>query len=136
MGGDNDPLTIRKEIEALAEGIHSAAPHQLITYHARPPHSSTDLFQYAPWLSYSMIYTYWREKPHGNPEMMLEVYETALREYHKSDRMPFILGESQYEGSGKIYPNDMGSPLHVRMGYALRRNRYAYGHDGWFFPSN
>ena len=140
MGGDNDPLTIRKEIEALAQGIKSTAPHQLITFHARPPHSSTDLFQYAPWIDFSMIYTYWREKPHGNPEQMVEVYETALREYLKTDKMPFILGESQYEGSGKIYPNDMGSPHHIRRQawWTMLSGGagHAYGHDGWFFPTS
>jgi len=141
MGGDNDPLTIRPQIEALAEGIHAAAPQQLITYHARATHSSTDLFQYAPWLGYSMIYTYWRDKPntYNNPELMPEVYEAALREYTKSDRMPFILGESQYEGTGAI-ENDIGLP------HQIRRQVYwtmlcggaghVYGQDGWYFPAN
>ncbi len=139
-GGDNDPLSIRKEIEGVATGLKQVAPHQLITFHAGPPHSSTDLFQYAPWLGFSMIYTYWREKPNEwlNPEKMVEVYEAALREYVKSDRMPFVLGESQYEGTGIAYPNDMGTP------HIVRRQAYwtmlsggaghAYGHDGWSFP--
>ena len=48
---------------AMAERLYRAAPQQLITFHASPPHSSTDLFQYAPWPGYSMIYAYWREKP-------------------------------------------------------------------------
>lgn len=142
MGGDNDPLTIRKEMEAFADGLRIAIQHPLISYHARPPHSSTDLFQYAPWLNYSMIYTYWREKPNEyvNSEQMVHVYEAALREYLKSDNMPFILGESQYEGSGTLYGNDIGIPRQIR------RQAYwtilcggtgeAYGQDGWSFPEN
>jgi hypothetical protein len=141
MGGDNDPLTIRNEIQGLAEGIHALAPQQLITYHARATHSSTDLFQYAPWLSFSMIYTYWRDKPnwYNNPELMPEVYEAALHEYTKSDKMPFILGESQYEGTG-IIENDIGLPQQIRrQAYwtmLCGGAGHAYGHDGWYFPAN
>lgn len=142
IGGDNDPLSIRKQLEALAEGIKLTAPHQLITFHARPPHSSTDLFQYAPWLGFSMVYTYWREKPNDyvNPEQLPHVYEVAHREYLKSDRMPFILGESQYEGSGKLYPNDLGTPQQVRRQawwtILSGGTGHAYGQDGWSFPAN
>ena len=141
IGGDNDPLTIRQELVALAEGIRSAAPHQLISFHARPPHSSTDLFQYAPWLGFSMIYTYWREKPNNyvNSEQMPHVYEAAQREYLKSDRTPFILGESQYEGSGNLFPNDLGLPQHVRRQawwtILSGGTGHAYGQDAWSFPA-
>jgi hypothetical protein len=140
MGGDNDPRSIRAEIVALAEGLHAAAPGQLMTFHASPPHSSTDLFQYANWLSFSMIYTYWREKPNPwvDPQQMPHVYEAALREYNKSDRLPFVLGESQYEGSGKRYDNDIGTAQHVRRQawwtMLCGGAGHAYGHDGWNFP--
>jgi hypothetical protein len=70
---------------------------------------------------------------------MPHVYEAALREYTKSDTMPFVLGESQYEGTGVI-PNDMGEPQ------VIRRQAYrtilcggagvAYGSDLWNFPVN
>ena len=142
MGGDNDPKGDRASIVAFAEGLYAAAPkHQLITYHASPPHSSTDLFQYAPWLGFSFIYTYWREKPNDwvISDLQPHVYEAALREWSKSDIMPFVLGESQYEGSG-IKPNDMGAPQ------VVRRQAYwtmlcggaghAYGSDIWYFPDN
>lgn len=142
MGGDNDPQEEREEIMAMAEGLYETAPrHQLISYHARAPHSSTDLFQYAPWLGFSMIYTYWREKPNAwvISDLLPHVYEAALREYSKSDVMPFVLGESQYEGSGVI-DNDMGTP------HIVRRQAYwtilcggaghAYGTDIWNFPDN
>lgn len=140
IGGDNDPRTIRNEIIAMAEGLHAAAPQQLLTYHGSPPHSSTDLFQYAPWLGFSMIYTYWREKPNDyvDPQQMPHVYEAALREYNKSDRIPFILGESQYEGDGSRYNNDIGTPQQMRRQawwtMLCGGAGHAYGHDGWDFP--
>ena len=140
MGGDNDPKSIRAGIVAMAEGLHQAAPRQLITFHASPPHSSTDLFQYAPWLGYSMIYTYWREKPNEwvDGQQLVHVYEAALREYNKSDRVPFILGEAQYEGDGVRYSNDMGTPQQMRRQawwtMLCGGAGHAYGHDGWSFP--
>ena len=142
MGGDNDPKGDRESLFAFFDGLRETAPaHQLMTYHASPPHSSTDLFQYAHWLGFSFIYTYWREKPNEWTvhDLMPHVYEAALREYSKSDTMPFVLGESQYEGTGVI-PNDMGEPQ------VIRRQAYwtilcggagvAYGSDLWNFPVN
>lgn len=63
-----------------------------------------------------MVYTYWRDKPNEyiNAEQMTEVYEVAHRDYIKTDTLPFILGESQYEGSGNLYSNDIGQPHHIR----------------------
>ncbi len=142
MGGDNDPKSDRESLFAFFDGLRETAPaHQLMTYHASPPHSSTDLFQYAQWLGFSFIYTYWREKPNEWTvhDLMPHVYEAALQEYAKSDTMPFVLGESQYEGTGVI-PNDMGEPQ------VIRRQAYwtmlcggagvAYGSDLWNFPAN
>lgn len=139
IGGDHDPGADREEMEQLALGLHQTAPHQLITYHAGTTHSSTDLFQYAPWLGFSMIYTYWRDKPVTwiAPHYLIEVYEMALHEYMKTDVMPFVLGESQYEG---FTGNDIGTP------YQVRRQAYwtmlcggaghAYGSTIWGFPAN
>lgn len=142
MGGDNDPKGDRIPLLSFFDGLRETAPaFQLMTYHASPPHSSTDLFQYANWLGFSFIYTYWREKPNEWTvhDLMPHVYEAALSEYFKSDIFPFVLGESQYEGSGKI-PNDMGEPQ------IIRRQAYwtmlcggaghAYGTDIWNFPAN
>lgn len=140
-GGDNDPQSIRAEIVAMAEGLHKTAPQQLLTFHAKPPHSSTDLFQYVAWLGYSMIYTYWREKPDQwvDSQQAVHVYEAALREYNKTDRMPFILGESQYEGDGSRFSNDMGTPQQIRRQawwtMLCGGAGHAYGHDGWSFPA-
>jgi hypothetical protein len=142
MGGDNDPKGDRESLFSFFDGLYETAPkYQLMTYHASPPHSSTDLFQYANWLGFCFIYTYWREKPNEwiTADLLPHVYEAALREWSKSDIMPFVLGESQYEGTGKI-DNDMGNPQ------IIRRQAYwtilcggageAYGSDLWNFPSN
>jgi hypothetical protein len=142
MGGDNDPKGDRESLFAFFDGLYKAAPkHQLMTYHASPPHSSTDLFQYADWLGFSFIYTYWREKPNEwvTADLSPHVYEAALKEWSKSDTIPFVLGESQYEGTGRI-ENDMGEPQ------VIRRQAYwtmlsggageAYGSDLWNFPSD
>jgi hypothetical protein len=142
MGGDNDPKGDRESLVAMIEGLYETAPKfQLMTYHASPPHSTTDLFQYAPWVGFSFIYTYWREKPNEWVAAILQphVYEAAIREWSKSDIFPFVLGESQYEGSG-VVENDMGT-AHI-----IRRQAYwtllcggaghAYGSDIWYFPAN
>ncbi|MBL9139307.1 MAG: DUF4038 domain-containing protein [Verrucomicrobiales bacterium] len=142
MGGDNDPKGDRIPLFAMIEGLRETAPpHQLMTYHASPPHSSTDLFQYAPWLGFSFIYTYWPEKPNdwvpGKPQP--HVYEAALREWTKSDVMPFVLGESQYEGTG-AKDNDMGTAQMARRqaywAMLCGAAGHAYGSDLWDFPTN
>ncbi len=133
MGGDNNPGADAPSIEAMAEGLRKAAPrHQLITYHASASFSSSDIYPEAPWLGFSMIYSYYRAK-NGNPE----VYEAAHKEYCKERKMPFVLGESQYEGSEG---NDTGTPFQVR------RQPYwcllgggagsAYGSRAWCMPEN
>jgi hypothetical protein len=114
MGGDGDPGGDRAVIEQMALGLREFAPQQLICYHAATTHSSNDLFQYAPWLGFSMVYTYYRDTPNGigvPPEQVPQVYEVCLREYRKSDRMPFILGESQYENNMQPVP---GTPQQLR----------------------
>jgi hypothetical protein len=142
-GGDNDPKGDRESLLAFIEGLYETAPrHQLITYHASASHSSTDLFQFAPWLGFSFVYTYWREKPNDwvIGELQPHVYEAALREWSKSEVMPFVLGESQYEGSGIEKDNDMGTPQIVRrQAYWTMLSGgagHAYGSDIWYFPSN
>ncbi len=142
MGGDNDPKGDRAGLVAMAEGLRETAPaHQLMTYHASPPHSSTDLFQYAPWLGFSFIYTYWPEKPNAwvKDKPQVHVYEAARREYLKSDVMPFVLGESQYEGTGVI-DNDMGTAQIVRRqaywAVLYGAAGHAYGSDLWGLPKN
>lgn len=139
MGGDSDPKEDLAEIEAFAEGLRETAPaHQLITYHAGG-HSSTDIFQHAKWLGFSMVYTYWKDKPHPviNPELTPEVYEACLKEYTKSLVMPFVLGESQYEGNEASL---IGTPDMVRRQVywtiLCGGAGHAYGSVNWHIPAN
>jgi hypothetical protein len=144
IGGDNDPRGDLNEIEAFAEGLRETAPaFQLLTYHASATHSSTDIFQHAKWLGFSMVYTYWKDKWNDNPvkkrnlDQMPEVYEVSLKEYNKSFVLPFVLGESQYEGfSG----NDNGTPEIIRRQFywvmLSGGAGHAYGSQIWNFPAN
>lgn len=97
MGGDNDPHDQKAEIRGLAMGLKEAAPQHLITYHAASTHSSTDVWQQESWLDMSMIYTYFRGFAKAWHGVQPDVYEVAYNEYLKK-RMPFVLGESTYEG--------------------------------------
>jgi hypothetical protein len=140
VGGDNDPGDDRPGLVAFAGGLRAAAPaHQLLTYHAAATHSSTDVFPDAGWLGFSTVYTYWRGKP-GTwvpPGRMPQVYEVALREYGRRPALPFVLGESQYEGSRG---NDAGTPRQVRRQayWALLSGAagHAYGSELYAFPPN
>lgn len=98
MGGDNDPWGNEAEVQALALGLKAAAPHHLITYHAASTHSSTDVWPDAPWLDFSMVYTYFRGFSKAWNRVQPDVYEVCHTEYRKAPAMPFILGESNYEG--------------------------------------
>lgn len=138
IGGDNDPNDDLPELEAFATGLRETAPtYQLLTYHASQSHSSTDIFYCAPWLGFSMVYTYWKDKPSDwiVRDQEPEVYEACLREYNKSCVRPFVLGEAQYEGT---IGNDIGIPLHVRRQayWSLLSGAcgHAYGSENWYFP--
>lgn len=114
MGGDNDPHDNREEIRALALGLKEASPNQLITYHASSTHSSTDVWENEKWLDFSMVYTYFRGFHKAWNYMQPDVYEVCYTEYLKQPIMPFILGESTYEGE------------HDEMGSALQARKQAY----------
>lgn len=98
MGGDNDPQDNREEVSALASGIKQTSPNQLMTYHALTSHSSTDVWDNAKWLDFSMVYTYFRGMQGTWNSALPDVYEVCYTEYMKLPIMPFILGESTYEG--------------------------------------
>ena len=110
IGGDNDPHENRAEVQALAEGIKAAAPQHLLTYHAASTHSSTDVWGQETWLDFSMIYTYFRGFLKAWNTVQPDVYESAYTEYQKK-RMPFVLGESAYEGE---HNEGYGSSLQAR----------------------
>jgi hypothetical protein len=97
MGGDNDPFDNLAEVRALAQGLKEAAPHHLLTYHAASTHSSTDVWPSEAWLDFSMVYTYFRGFAKAWTKVQPDVYEVAYTE-HRKNLMPFVLGESTYEG--------------------------------------
>ncbi len=140
MGGDNDPGSDRAAIDALATGLHQTAHRQMITYHASATHSSTDVFDPAtPWLSFSMVYTYWRGKPNIwlPPDQVPEVYEVCLNEFNRSDRMPFILGEAQYEGFEGNDKSTADQPRRQAWWAMLSGAAgHAYGTPVYAFPNN
>lgn len=135
LGGDNDPHNARNEIRALATGLKSAAPHQLVTYHAASTHSSTDVWPAdEPWLDLSMVYTYFRGFNKAWNKNQPDVHEVSHAEFAKSPVRPFFLGESTYEGEH----GDWGSPLQVRKqaAWCLLGGGcgHAYGSLNWNFP--
>ncbi len=132
MGGDNDPAETREEILSLALGIKEAAPRQMITYHAASTHSSTDVWPSEGWLDFSMVYTYFRGFNKAWNKTQPDVYEVGYAELNKPGlRMPFILGESTYEGEH----GDWGSALQVRkQAYWTMLSGgagHAYGSPNW-----
>ena len=136
LGGDNDPGVNREELQELALAIKKNAPEQLQTYHAASTHSSTDVWENAPWLDFSMVYTYFRGFNKAWNKNQPDVYEISRSEYEKEKRIPFILGESTYEGEHGA----LGGPLQARKqawwcvlsgGFG-----HAYGSPLWAFPGN
>ena len=114
LGGDNDPYNALPEIEALAAGLRAVDTPHLLTYHAASTHSSTDVFPVADWLDFSMVYTYFRGFDRAWNRVQPDVYEVAHAAYHKPGALPFILGESTYEGE------------HGALGSALQARKQAY----------
>ncbi|MDX9975261.1 MAG: glycoside hydrolase family 140 protein [FCB group bacterium] len=102
IGNDRDPGDLREKLDALAEGIRAKDPNHLMTYHARPGHSSADVWELGqtPWLTLNGTYTY------GN------VWTQSLQDYGRTPTTPFILFESRYENEGG--DADKGTVLRVR----------------------
>jgi hypothetical protein len=127
MGGDHNPDQSQAVIDALARGIHEAAPHQLITVHNAPDHASADFYDAAPWLTLNAAYSY--------RELQAPVFREWSRDDHKV--RPIFLSESGYE----LEANDKrpGTPFRIRrQAYASVLNGalvgHAYGHrDIWPF---
>ena len=136
IGGDNDPGVNREELNELALAIKKNAPAQLQTYHAASTHSSTDVWEYPSWLDFSMVYTYFRGFNKAWNKNQPDVYEVSRAEYIKEKKMPFILGESTYEGEHGAW----GSPLQARKQawWCLLSGGFghAYGSPLWAFPKN
>jgi hypothetical protein len=134
MGGDRDALREEHVQKAMAQGLKSAAPNHLITYHAASSHSSTDVFANEPWLDFSMVYTYFRGKQGVWTPEMPQVYEVALTESKKMPRKAFILGESQYEDE-----NVGNAEMIRRQAYwtiLSGGSGHCYGSSIWEFGNN
>ncbi|MFN8345258.1 MAG: DUF4038 domain-containing protein [Spirosomataceae bacterium] len=132
MGGDRDPLREVHVQRAIAEGIKSASPLQLITYHAASSHSSTDVFAGEKWLDFSMVHTFFRGKQGSWTSEMPQVYEAALNESGKMPRKAFILGESQYENGD----NDQMIRRQIYWTMLNGGSGHCYGSSIWEFNSN
>jgi hypothetical protein len=134
MGGDRDPLGEEAVQKAIAKGIKSAAPNQLMTYHAASSHSSVDVFANESWLDLSIVYTYFRGKEGTWTTDMPQVYEVSDKEYQKNPTKAFILGESQYENE------NVGTEQMVRrQAYWTMLSGgagHCYGSSVWAFGTN
>lgn len=126
MGGDHDPERSFDAIDALAGGIHEAAPGHLMTAHNTPDHSSADFYNGSPWLTLNAAYSY------------RELAAPVFREWGRAGKVrPVFLSESGYEHEA----NDKrpGTPFRLRrQAYAAVLNGalagHAYGHrDIWTF---
>lgn len=126
MGGDHDPEESLEVINALAQGIHEKAPHQLMTAHNAPDRSSAAFYNDKEWLGLNAAYSY------------RELHAPVHREWSRKDPVrPVFLIESGYEHEA----NDKrpGTPFRMRrQAYAAVLNGalggHAYGHrDIWKF---
>ena len=83
-GGDYNPP--RKDlVRAIAEGIATSDPRALHTAHTAPETAPIEYWEGEAWLQVNNVYTY-------GP-----VYDPALEQYARDERMPFFLMESAYE---------------------------------------
>jgi hypothetical protein len=86
IGGDRNPDSARKEVDAVAQGIKETDDRHLLTAHCHPENSAVDQYGAKGWLDLNDTYTY------------RIVHEMLLRDYNRQPAMPFVLIESTYEG--------------------------------------
>jgi len=134
MGGDRDPLREEQAQRTVAMAIKTAAPKQLITYHAAAAHSSTDVFSGEQWLDFSMIYMHFQNKQGGGANETPQVYEAALTEFQKVPRRAFVLGDAQYENEN--LGNDFMMRRQIYWTILNGGSGQCYGSSTWEFSSN
>lgn len=130
-GGDRDPGEYTECVRAIAEGIRSAAPHQLQTAHAASTHSAMDVYAKEPWLDLNTTYTY--DPAHqGAWTKQFQVYRNCRVDFLREPRKPFFLVESCYEGEHEAPP----SKIRRQAWWAMLSGAcgQAYGHGAiWKF---
>jgi hypothetical protein len=136
MGGDIDPFEDKLMIDAMAKGIKSKAPSQLMTFHPSSSHSSTDVWENPEWLDVTMTYTYFRGFNKAWTQDMPDVYELNWKEYAKRPVRPYFIGESTYEE----LEGEWGSQTQVRKQayWSVLSGGIgnAYGTQLWNFPDD
>ncbi len=122
LGGDRVADTTADTWSLLAMGIRdSVGDSQLITFHPRGGHSSSEWFHNAPWLNFHMA-----QSGHSAESTN---YTFIERDYGLENPKPCMDGEPAYE-----YPPDAMSPKRPVGALQVRRNAYwavfagAHGH--------
>ncbi len=121
-GGDSGPGGYLPKLRQIINGINSARPDSIHSYHSMTPESSRNVVETEPWLNLNSTYCYF-------PGYMnnYQVYNRALNDYNRSPAMPSILFESTYENEHDCTPQ------------MWRRQAYwaiTCGEAGHFFGSN
>ncbi len=122
LGGDRVADTTKTEWELMASGIReSAGGGQLITFHPRGMHSSSNWFSDAAWLDFHMAQT--GHSPNSTNYSFIE------KDYALPNTKPCMDGEPAYE-----YPPEAMQPKRPVGALQVRRNAYwavfagAHGH--------
>jgi hypothetical protein len=136
LGGDNDPREAREHYRRMGRGLRAASASCLITYHASSTHSSTDVYTAESWLNLSMVYTYFRGFDKAWNKVQPDVYEVAWTEYQKRPVLPFILGESTYEGEHEAWGSALQARKQAWWAVLAGAAGHAYGSPIWRFPAN
>jgi hypothetical protein len=115
LGGDTEPGDKIHVYRAMAEGIVEGGGGQdnvLMTYHPRPPFSSSEWFNNDTWLDFNMIETHKSQN---------RVVDVVTSDYNKNPTRPTMLGEGHYESEGAgilgIHRDAFHSYLSGGMGY-------------------
>jgi hypothetical protein len=120
LGGDWFPTGIEDIWGAMAAGISAGnGGTQLITYHPKSPHSSSQWFQNDAWLDFNMIQS-------GHTSLNRD-YDLIAADYDRIPVKPVLDGEGGYEGYNRI------------EGYLVRRIAYCgvfAGGAGYTYGAN
>jgi hypothetical protein len=88
-GGDRDPPD-KAIVNAIAEGIRQTDPGSLATAECGPDGAAIEIWGGKPWLNLNTVYSW-------HP-----IYNYALTQYERPEKLPFFLIESHYENDRGI----------------------------------